>query len=114
MTIKELYEKSENIREWDVCVDSGSNKVDLSSPVIMKGIGNFAVKTVYYEAVDGGVCASIDVLTEIVTAAKNPHKNPHGHEKNTHGRLRQVTTGCNRKNRKSLGAQAFPAITHDK
>ena len=36
MTIKELYEKSENIREWDVCVD-------------------------------GGVCASIDVLTEIVT-----------------------------------------------
>ena len=68
MTIKELYEKSENIREWDVCVDGGSNNVDLASPVIMKGIGNFVVKTVYFNIVDGHVDASIDVLTEIVTA----------------------------------------------
>lgn len=67
MTIKELYEKSENIREWSVCVDGGSNKADLSSPVIMKGIGNFVVKTVYFNVVDGGVCASVDILTEIVT-----------------------------------------------
>lgn len=67
MTIKELYEKSENIREWNACVDGGSNKVDLSSPVIMKGIGNFAVKSVYYESVNGEVFATIYVLTEIVT-----------------------------------------------
>lgn len=114
MTIKELYEKSENVTRWSVCVDGGSNEVDLHSPVILNGIGNCVVKSVYYHPVNDGVGAFIDVMTQIVTAAKNPRKNPHGHEKNPHGRLRQVTTGCNRKNRKSIGAQAFPAITHNK
>ena len=68
MTIKELYETSLNVTRWHVCVDGGSNNVDLASPVIMKGIGNFVIKTVYFNIVDGHVDASFDVLTEIVTA----------------------------------------------
>ena len=45
---------------------------------------------------------------------KNPHQNPHGHEKNPHAKLRQVTGYHKRKNLKPVAAQAFPAIAHDK
>ena len=96
MTIKELYEASENVTRWSVCVDGGSNEVDLHSPVILNGIGDCVVKSAYYHPVHDGVEAFIDVMTQIVTATKNLHKNPHGHEKNPHGQLHHVTTSCNR------------------
>ena len=87
MTIKELYEKSENVTRWSVCADGGSNDVDLHSPVILNGIGNCVGKSVCYHPVNDGVEAFIIGGVEAVKLA-NRYSFPPSHK------IRSYTKVC--------------------
>ena len=67
MTIKEIFEHSQNVDGWILGIDGYASKVDLGNPAILAGIGNYRVKTIYPDVHDGKVVVELDVETSIVT-----------------------------------------------
>ncbi len=67
MTIKEIYERSQNVDGWLLGIDGYASKVDLGNPAILAGIGKFHVKTIYPEFDDGKIIVELDVATTIET-----------------------------------------------
>ena len=61
MTIKEIFEHSQNVDGWILGIDGYASKVDLA------GIGKYRVKTIYPDVHDGKVVVELDVETSIVT-----------------------------------------------
>ena len=47
MTIKEIFEHSQNVDGWILGIDGYASKVDLGNPAILAGIGKYRVKTIY-------------------------------------------------------------------
>ena len=58
MTIKEIFEHSQNVDGWILGIDGYASKVDL---------GKYRVKTIYPDVHDGKVVVEPDVETSIVT-----------------------------------------------
>lgn len=46
MTIKEVFEHSQNVDGWILGIDGYASKVDLGNPAILAGIGKYRVKTI--------------------------------------------------------------------
>lgn len=67
MTIKEIYEHTQNVDSWILGIDGYASKVDLGNPAILAGIGNYRVKTIYPDIQDGKVVVELDVATTIQT-----------------------------------------------
>lgn len=67
MTIKEIFEHSQNVDGWILGIDGYASKVDLGNPAILAGIGKYRVKTIYPDVHDGKVVVEPDVETSIVT-----------------------------------------------
>ena len=67
MTIKEIYEHTQNVDSWLLGIDGYASKVDLGNPAILAGIGKFHVKTIYPDVHDGKVVVELDVATTIQT-----------------------------------------------
>ena len=67
MTIKEIFEHSQNVDGWILGIDGHASKVDLGNPAILAGIGKYRVKTIYPDVHDGKVVVEPDVETSIVT-----------------------------------------------
>lgn len=67
MTIKEIYEHTQNVDRWILGIDGYASKVDLGNPAILAGIGKFHVKTIYPDVHDGKVVVELDVATTIQT-----------------------------------------------
>ena len=67
MTIKEIYEPTQNVDSWILGIDGYASKVDLGNPAILAGIGKFHVKTIYPDVHDGKVVVELDVATTIQT-----------------------------------------------
>ena len=67
MTIKEIYEHTQNVDSWLLGIDGYASKVDLGNPAILTGIGKFHVKTIYPDVQDGKVVVELDVATTIQT-----------------------------------------------
>ena len=67
MTIKEIYEHTQNVDSWILGIDGYASKVDLGNPAILAGIGKFHVKTIYPDVHDGKVVVELDVATTIRT-----------------------------------------------
>ena len=67
MTIREVYERMQNVEGWILGIDGYASKVDLGNPAILAGIGKFHVKTIYPDVHDGKVVVELDVETSIVT-----------------------------------------------
>ena len=67
MTIKEIFEHSQNVDGWILGIDGYASKVDLGNPAILVGIGKYRVKTIYPDVHDGKVVVELDVETSIVT-----------------------------------------------
>ena len=67
MTIKEIYEHTQNVDSWILGIDGYASKVDLGNPAILAGIGKFHVKTIYPDIQDGKVVVELDVATTIQT-----------------------------------------------
>ena len=67
MTIKEIYEHTQNVDSWLLGIDGYASKVDLGNPAILAGIGKFHVKTIYPDIQDGKVVVELDVATTIQT-----------------------------------------------
>ena len=67
MTIKEIYEHTQNVDSWILGIDGYASKVDLGNPAILAGIGKFHVKTIYPDVHDGKVVVELDVATTIQT-----------------------------------------------
>ena len=67
MTIKEIFEHSQNVDGWILGIDGYASKVDLGNPAILAGIGKYRVKTIYPDVHDGKVVVELDVETSIVT-----------------------------------------------
>ena len=51
MTIKEIFEHSQNVDGWILGIDGYASKVDLGNPAILVGIGKYRVKTIYPDEV---------------------------------------------------------------
>lgn len=67
MTIKEIFEHSQNVDGWILGIDGYASKVDLGNPAILAGIGKYRVKTIYPDVHNGKVVVEPDVETSIVT-----------------------------------------------
>lgn len=65
MTIKEIFEHSQNVDGWILGIDGYASKVDLGNPAILAGIGKYRVKTIYPDVHDGKVVVEPDVETSI-------------------------------------------------
>lgn len=65
MTIREIYERTQNVDGWILGIDGYASKVDLGNPAILAGIGKFHVKTIYPDVHDGKVVVELDVATTI-------------------------------------------------
>lgn len=65
MTIREIYERMQNVDSWFLGVDGYASAVDLGNPAIIAGIGKFHVKTIYPDVHDGKVVVELDVATTI-------------------------------------------------
>ena len=65
MTIREIYERTQNVDGWILGIDGYASKVDLGNPAILDGIGSYRVKTIYPDVHDGKVVVELDVATTI-------------------------------------------------
>lgn len=61
MTIKEIFEHSQNVDGWILGIDGYASKVDLGNPAILAGIGKYRVKTIYPDVHDGKVVVEPDL-----------------------------------------------------
>ncbi len=67
MTVREIYEHTQNVDSWILGIDGYASAVDLGNPAILAGIGNYHVKTIYPDVDDGKVVVELDVATTIQT-----------------------------------------------
>lgn len=67
MTVREIYEHTQNVDSWILGIDGYASAVDLGNPAILAGIGNYHVKTIYPDVDDGKVVVELDVVTTIQT-----------------------------------------------
>lgn len=65
MTIREIYERTQNVDSWILGIDGYASAVDLGNPAILAGIGRFRVKTIYPDVNDGKVVVELDIATTI-------------------------------------------------
>ena len=47
MTIKELFDASENVNHWTICYDGGKYPTDLFNTLVINAIGNYRVRAFY-------------------------------------------------------------------
>lgn len=67
MTVREIYEHTQNVDSWILGIDGYASAVDIGNPAILAGIGNYHVKTIYPDVDDGKVVVELDVATTIQT-----------------------------------------------
>lgn len=67
MTIRELYEHSQNVGRWMIAIDGLANVIALDNPAIMAGVGNFHINTFDVDVEDGKPVIDMVVATKIVT-----------------------------------------------
>lgn len=67
MTVREIYEHTQNVDSWILGIDGYASAVDLGNPAILAGIGNYHVKTIYPDVDDGKVVVELGVATTIQT-----------------------------------------------
>ena len=65
MTIKEAYDRLENIDDWRIGVDGVSSSVVLENPAIMAGVARFHVQKVYLLAHEGKITAELSLATTV-------------------------------------------------
>lgn len=65
MTIKEVYDRLENIDDWCIGVDGVSSPVVLENPAILAGVAKFHVQKVYLLEHEGKITAELSLATTI-------------------------------------------------
>nr|DAK83837.1 MAG TPA: hypothetical protein [Caudoviricetes sp.] len=69
MTIKNLFDASENVTNWTIGYDGGKYPTDLFNPLILDAIGNYRVRAFSVKSRENGVEMELELTTTIAVAS---------------------------------------------